>query len=985
MRRVPVEPGVPAESSRYEDLLVNAPIGVYRADPKGNLLDGNPALARMLGRSSLEDLFSENGSGPFSTRERARFWLRLEKEGEINGYESEWTRSDGGRVYLREHARAVRGPNRETLCYEGTLEDISDRRAAEKQIQKERDFSSAVIDTAGSLVLILDREGRIIRFNRACEALSGFNFHDVAEKPVWEVLTAPVEVDETRDYFQKLLDGQYPATHESSWMSTTGELRQIAWSDSALLDENGAIRNVIAMGIDITGRKAAEDALRQSESRYRELFESASDIVFRMSLDGKILSINGAAARLTGYSKDTISDIGEVLDADQFDLTRKRLSEKLDGVADTQYELKIRAADGSYVYVELKTTLSYENGEPIEILGIGRDITWRKRVEETERGRRAILEMTARHEPLPEVMLKLAHIIEGQFPHSVCSIDVAASLPGGVQTPSAGEAPSQPRNREESADGEGRSAIVRQPEGDCQLPAYQVLQTGTPEFGLGFRMKWQLPVPSREHGQLAVITILLPRTGVPTPHESDILTSKVKLATLTIENHLMTDGLRWNAHHDKLTGLANRELFEEKLRAAMAASNNGEKPGDERPLAILFFDLDRFRLVNDTLGHEVGDMLIKAVAQRLSDKIGHRGFVARMGADEFMVMINPVWSREEADSLARELLTCFETPFEAGSQELFDSASMGCSMYPWDGEDVQTLQRNADTAMHRAKASGRNRFLQFAPVMTAGLGRRLKIQNQLHRAQDRGELQLYYQPQHDLKDDRMIGVEALLRWNSPDLGSVSPAEFIPVAEESGLIVGIGTWVLREACRQCREWCDAGHPLKVAVNVSALQFARPDFIETVQSALRRSGIPPELLELELTETVLMQEPTEASTELDRLREIGVLVSIDDFGTGYSSLAYLQRLPIQSVKIDLSFVRSISENEEVPPLIRAITALARGLNIDVLAEGVEQPYQARVLRRAGCNRVQGYLYGRPAPSVELTRLLATDCRPSQLAHA
>ena len=954
MRRVPVEPGVPAESSRYEDLLVNAPIGVYRTDPQGNLLDGNPALARMLGRPSLEDLFSETGS-PFSTRERARFWLRLEKEGEINGYESEWLRSDGGRVCLREHARAVRGPNLETLCYEGTLEDISDRRAAEKQIQKERDFSSAVIDTASSLVLILDREGRIIRFNRACEAHSGFNFHDVAEKPVWEALTAPDGADDARRYFKKLLAGEYPGTHESSLLSRTGELRQIAWSDSALLDENGAIRNVISMGIDITDRKAAEDALRLSESRYRELFESASDIVFRMDLSGRILSINGAAARLTGYSRDSIRNIEEVLDADQFDLTRRRLDAKIDGVTDTQYELKIRAADGSYVYVELKTTLSYEDGKPCEILGIGRDITWRKRSEEAERGRRGILEMTARHEPLPAVMLKLARLVEARFPHSVCSIDVA-SLPSGG---------------------------VRQSAEPGQLPMYQVLQPETPEFGLGYRMKWQLPVPSREHGQLALITILLPRTGVPSPRESEMLASKVRLATLSIENHLMTDGLQWNAYHDKLTGLANRELFEQRLRTAIADSRNPQRPNGERPLAILFFDLDRFRLVNDTLGHEVGDLLIKAVAQRLSDRINHRGFVARMGADEFMVMINPIGSREEANSMAREFLACFETPFEANGQELFVSASIGSSTYPWDAEDTQTLQRNADTAMHRAKASGRNRFLQFAPMMTAGLSRRLKIQNQLHRALERGELQLFYQPQHDLKNDRMIGVEALIRWTSADLGSVSPAEFIPVAEESGLIVGIGTWVLREACRQCREWYDAGHPLKVAVNVSAWQFARPDFIETVQDALRKSGIPAELLELELTETVLMQEPGDTSIELDRLREMGVQVSIDDFGTGYSSLAYLQRLPIQSLKIDLSFVRSISENEEVPPLIRAITAVAQGLNIDVIAEGVEQQYQARVLRRAGCDRVQGYLYGRPAPPAELTRLLATDCRPSRIA--
>jgi diguanylate cyclase (GGDEF)-like protein/PAS domain S-box-containing protein len=951
MRRLPAEPAIVTENPKYENLFAYAPIGIYRADSKGTLLDGNPALARMLGRRSVEDLLSENGTGPFSSTPRRRFWLRLEREGEVSGYESEWLRSDGGRICLREHARTVRGPNRETLWFEGTLEDISDRKAAEKQLQKERDFSSAVIDTAGSLVIILDREGRIVRFNQAAEAATGYSYHDVAGKPVWEALSPPGARDIARRFFQRVLGGNYPTTHESTWISRSGELRQITWSDSALLDENGVVRNVFAIGIDISDRKLAEDALRQSESRYRELFESASDIVLRMGFTGQILSMNEAAQRLMGLNPAGSHELSEVLDEEGLALALEKLADQKNGAANAQYEVKVRAADGHYVYLDLKTTLSHANDKPVEVLAIGRDITWRKRAEELERGQRSILEMTARHEPLPAVMLKLATLVEAQFPQSVCSIDIVAGHAGSVHpSPSI-----------------------------CLPPVYLALDPATPEYGLGYRMKWLLPVPSRERGQLAAITLLTPRSEPPSSEESEILASKVRLATLTIEHHLMTDGLQWSAHHDKLTRLANRDLFEERLRAALA-----ESPGGEKPLAIFFVDLDRFKLVNDTLGHEVGDRLIRAVANRLSDVVAQRGFVARMGADEFMVMVNLVWSREEADALAHELLGCFATAFEANGQELFISASIGVSLYPWDGEDAQTLQRNADTAMHRAKNSGRNRYLQFAPVMTSGLGRRLKLQNELHRAMERGELQLYYQPQHDLDNDRMIGAEALVRWTSPDLGPVSPGEFIPVAEESGLIVSIGTWVLHEACGQCRRWFDAGHRLRIAVNVSAWQFARPDFVDIVQDALRKTGIPAELLELELTETVLMRDPGEATAELERLRRMGVLVSIDDFGTGYSSLAYLQKLPIQSLKIDLSFVRAISVSEEVPPLIRAITAVARGLNIDVLAEGVEEDYQARVLRRAGCNRVQGYLFGRPAPPAELTRLLEANFRPSQLAR-
>ena len=981
VRRTPVEPVIPPDvhmdsamdRGRYEDLIANAPIGVYRVSRSGQLLLSNPALARMLGRASLEELLSENGQGPFSTSSRSRFWLRLEKEGEVKGYESEWQRSDGGRVFLREHARAIRGPSHETVCYEGTLEDISDRRAAEKQIQAERDFTSAVIDATGTLVVILNRQGHIVRFNQACESLSGYSLHEVAGRPLWEMLSPPGEAESVRECYRKLAAGEFPGKHECSWLLRTGESRLIAWSDSALLDEHGGIRNIISMGIDITDRKAAEDALRLSEGRYRELFESASDVIYRQSLDGRILEFNAAAERLTGYKRSEIHDHSQVLDPEYLVLARQKLEQRLNGAPDSPLELPIRTAQGTYVYLDLQASLHYENGQPVEILGIGRDITWRKQAEEFERGRRTILEMAARHEPLPAVMLKFTQLLEALFPKSRCTIDVTPIAPGSTPPAGADKLPGIDCIRCTR-----RLPCSTPPPSSCKLPVYQSLQPGSPEFDLGFRMKWQLPVVSSRNEKLAVITLTTERTQLPTEQESDRLANKVKLAALTIEHRLMTDGIQWDARHDKLTGLANRELFEERLQQALSSSPHGDKP-----LALFYVDLDRFKLVNDTLGHEVGDLLLKAVAQRLAHLVDRRGFVARMGGDEFTVLIDSLSSRQEADPLARELLACFETPFDAGGQELFVSASIGCSMHPWDGGDVQTLRRNADTAMYRAKGSGRNRFLQFAPAMIAGLDRRLRIQNELHRALERGELSLYYQPQHDLKDDRMIGVEALLRWTARNLGSVSPGEFIPIAEESGLIVEIGTWVLNEACRQCRQWRDGGHPLKVAVNVSAWQFARTDFVETVQSALRNSGIPAELLELELTETVLMQESGEARADLERLRQMGVQVSIDDFGTGYSSLAYLQRLPIQSLKIDLSFVRSISENEEIPPLIRAIIALARGLSIDVIAEGVERHYQSRVLRRAGCDRVQGYLYGRPVPAGDVTTLLSTDCRPSVIA--
>ena len=948
VRRSPVEPVVPPDrdGGRYEDFISNAPIGIYRVSRSGQLLLSNPALVRMLGRASLEDLMSENGSGPFSHTARGRFWSRVEKEQEVKGYESDWGRSDGSTVYLREHARAICDRNQEVLWFEGMLEDISDRRAAEKQLRAEREFTSAVIDTAASLVVILDLEGRVVRFNQACEALSGYSVHEMAGRHLWDVLYPPDQREGVRERFGRLLAGEFPAKHECCWHARNGKVHWIDWSDSALLDQSGSLRHIVSIGIDITDRKATEDALRASERRYRELFESATDVIYRMTLDGRIVQVNAAAEKLTGYKRDQIHDQSQFLTPRQIETTRQLLDARLRGAPSTPYELPIRAADGCTKYLDLMVSIGYEGGKPVEFLGIGRDVTWRKEAEEFERCRRAILEMAARHEPPAAVMCKLTELLQAQFPNSRCTVEMPDLEPGNALPPAAEN-----------------------------LPLYEAIREEDPDYAAGYRRRWRMPVISSANCLLGLITLATPRVELPTDMESDRLANVVKQAALTIERHMMIETARWSAQHDKLTGLANRELFEQHLQESIDRSNNGQKP-----FAVFYADLDRFKIVNYTLGQDVGDSLLKAVAERLSGFLGGRGLVARMGGDEFTILIETIQNRDEADLLGRELLACFETPFAASRQELFVSASVGCSIYPWDGEDAQTLRRNADTAMYRAKESGRNRFMQFAPLMIAGLDRRLKIQNELHRALERRELTLHYQPQHDLNDDRMIGVEALLRWNSRDLGPVSPMEFIRVAEESGLIVEIGTWVLKQACRQCRSWYDAGHPIRVAVNVSAWQFARTDFVETVQTAVLEAGIPPQLLELELTETVLMRGCAEANSDLERLRHLGVEISIDDFGTGYSSLAYLQHLPIHALKIDLSFVRAIRDEESIPPLILAITALARGLNLNVIAEGVEHSYQARVLRRAGCHRIQGYLYGRPVPAEDLSRMLSADCRPS-----
>jgi diguanylate cyclase (GGDEF)-like protein len=413
------------------------------------------------------------------------------------------------------------------------------------------------------------------------------------------------------------------------------------------------------------------------------------------------------------------------------------------------------------------------------------------------------------------------------------------------------------------------------------------------------------------------------------------------------------------ARHDPLTGLPNRLMFAEQLRHSIG---NAERA--KRRLAVLFIDLDRFKEVNDTLGHAVGDELLVAATRRLIGHLRVGDTLARLGGDEFVCIVEDVRGEREVQVVADKLIELLTQPFEVLGQEIYVSASIGICLYPDDGADVDTLVRNADTAMYQAKAGGRGRSHFYSPEMTEYARERSRIEGLLRRAIEDGELAVHYQVKVDAAG-RPAGAEALLRWENAELGSVSPARFIPLAEESGLIVAIGEWVLRQVCRQMAAWRREGLQVpRVAVNLSVKQIERTDIVATVRAVLAETGLEPAALELEITESVIMNAE-DALAILERLHEIGVHLAIDDFGTGYSSLAYLKRLPINTLKIDRAFVVGIGENTGDEAIIRTILALARSLALGTVAEGVDSAAQLAFLQAHGCDEIQGYLFGRPQP--------------------
>ncbi len=424
------------------------------------------------------------------------------------------------------------------------------------------------------------------------------------------------------------------------------------------------------------------------------------------------------------------------------------------------------------------------------------------------------------------------------------------------------------------------------------------------------------------------------------------------------------------AHHDPLTELPNRLLFHDRLEQAILRA---QREGTQA--AVLFLDLDRFKNINDSMGHAIGDLLLQRVAERLKEAMRAEDTIARLGGDEFVLIVEALKGRKDAAAVARHILNLFNQPFCLEGQEVFIDASIGISLYPGDGEDTQTLVRNADAAMYRAKAEGRNNFQFYTAELTAVATERLTLENQLRRALERNEFELYYQPQFSLKNGgkTLEGVEALIRWHQSEQGLILPTKFIPVAEETGLIVPIGEWVLHTACAQHQAWVKAGYePLRMAVNLSARQFHSQDLAKKIARILEETGMPPSHLELELTESTIMRDTESTIKTLHELSEMGITLSIDDFGTGYSSLSYMKLFPIDRLKIDQSFVRDITSSKPEAEMIVPIIALGHSMKLRVLAEGVEFEEQLHYLREQGCDEIQGYLCSRPLPPHELIQL-------------
>ena len=469
---------------------------------------------------------------------------------------------------------------------------------------------------------------------------------------------------------------------------------------------------------------------------------------------------------------------------------------------------------------------------------------------------------------------------------------------------------------------------------------------------------------------------------------AELVTAVADLRGEISQRKIAEERIRYMAYFDNLTGLPNRQYLSERLDEALREARR-----DDSLLALLFIDLDHFKEINDSFGHSTGDMLLGSVAQRLTECVRSSDdvttlnsetqdetaphTVSRQGGDEFTILLTQVANSFDACRVATRILTAMKEPFFLNGRDVVVGASIGIAIFPHDGDDTDVLLKHADTAMYHAKKSGRNDYACFSESMKKEALQKLTLEGDLRKAIERKEFELYYQPKIDSQTDRVCGLEVLIRWRHPERGMVSPVEFIPVAEETGLIVPIGEWVLRVACSQTRTWHNSGvHNLPISVNVSSRQFRKNALMETVTEILAESGMAPRQLELEVTETTMLQDEDEAVTALLRLKELGLQVALDDFGTGYSSLSYVRRLPLDTIKIDRSFVKDLGQDSESASIVTAIIAMAHSLGLRVVAEGVETEQQADFLRSQGCEELQGFLYSEPVPAAAIPALLKDD---------
>ena len=871
----------------------------------------------------------------------------------------------------------------------GTIIDITER----KQADAARNQLAAIVEHANAAIFTRTLDGTIQSWNAGAEKLLGYTAAEAIGKPA-DFILPPGRPPNLQRNNESLLRGEVVA-RESDRLTKDGRVINVLTSHSPIRDGAGNIVGASVILQDITAVKQAQTAVKESEERFRATFDNAPVGIMHTAIDdNRILHANAKLCELLGYTHDELVRMRtdqfthpDYVGADQPKYRETMLKGGMDAYSS---ERLYRRKDGSDLWVNRTVSLvKGAAGNPLYFIRIIEDISERMLSNRSRAMEHAVTRVLAESVTLDEAMSAILQTIcEGlgwacgahwQWDESaellrcvktwhVDSVEVANFSAASKQDTN--EAPRWVGGAPQTK----TSGLVRGV-WSSGSPVWLPDVTQQPGFRRGpaaakADLHCAFAFPILAGGQPLGIMEFYGR-DIKEPDEA--LLQVVRAIGSQMGQYLVRqqaeERVRHLAHYDELTGLPNRTMFNERLSHALAHARRSETS-----LAILFIDLDRFKNINDTLGHEAGDHVLKEVAQRLRDCLRESDTVGRLGGDEFVVLIEEPPRPVNAAVVAQKILAAMDTPFLVQAQEFHITASIGISTYPGDGADMQTLMKNADIAMYRAKEQGKNNSQFYSAQINVHSIERFTLESSLRRALERNEFLLHYQPKVDIGGGRITGVEALLRWQQPAQGLIPPAQFIQLAEETGLIVPIGEWVLKTACAQNKAWQQQGlAPVRVAVNLSPRQFAHQNLLEDVARVLKQTGLDPAYLELEITESVVMKNPEQAVILLNRLKAFGIHLAIDDFGTGYSSLNYLKRFPLNTLKIDRTFIRDLPGDSDDAAITQAILAMAHSLRLVVVAEGVETAEQMRFLLDNHCDEIQGYYFSRPQPANDFALLL------------
>jgi diguanylate cyclase (GGDEF)-like protein/PAS domain S-box-containing protein len=839
------------------------------------------------------------------------------------------------------------------------IRDVSVPKAAEKHLAQMENRYRGLLEAAPDAMVVVNEGGEIVLLNAQAEKQFGYRRDELLGQPVKNIIPEGFAERLVADDLRSAADAaaqQIGTGIELSGRRKNGSEFPIEIMLSPLTSAEGIL--VTAAIRDITVRKAAEKHLAQAESRYRGLLEGAPDAMVVSDSHGRILLVNAETERLFGYPREEL--VGQAIEV----LIPKRFRRKHSGDRHEYNEHSSKRAMGDRVELcglrkdntEFPAEISLspmESAEGILVTSAIRDISARKGAEEHLAQMKIVEEALFEEKERAQVTLNCIgdSVICTDISGNITFLNlVAESMTGWSWQEAAGRPVAEvlrilDATRHEITPNPMETAVAR--DRTVHLP---------PNCILIRRDAFEIPIDD---------------TVAPIHDRNGQATGAVIVFRDVSAARAIAVQIAHSAQHDFLTGLPNRMLLNDRIGQAIARA-----PRHRNKVAVLFLDLDNFKHINDSLGHPTGDKLLQSIAKRLVACVRGSDTVSRQGGDEFVVLLSEMERSEDAAITARRMLQAVAEAHSINQRDLHVTASIGVSVYPDDGWDAEALIKNSDTAMYQAKENGRQSYQFFKPAMNIRAVERQSIEESLRRALERQEFVLHYQPKINLRTGAITGAEALIRWAYPTRGLLSPAQFVPVAEDCGLILPIDNWVLREACRQARAWRDAGRPVAtMAVNVSAMEFQDKNFLEGVFAILSETGLDPGSLELELTESVLMKNAESAASILQTLRRKGVQVALDDFGTGYSSLSYLRKFPIDALKIDQSFVREITAVGDNTSIVTAVINMARSLNLRVVAEGVETLEQLTFLQDRECDEAQGYYFSRPVPPEEFARLLET----------